>query len=153
MERESVKVDIQRTGFFVSIGVLEFWFDSSLEGLRQFFNVEKIAQEKLQEAEELAQHIHFPEEIGSDLEDVDIENVDKALDLHREYIAVQYDIVLGEGAFKTIYSKYPDILSLENAFDPLCFAIAERIEEQEKERIERVEEKKREYLEKKRKKG
>ncbi|WP_062052348.1 hypothetical protein [Bacillus sp. JCM 19034] len=94
-----IKIDIKRTGFPVKVGEVELWFDSSIENLRHFFNVEEIAQEKLREAQEKAKHIHFPDELEN-IEDVEIETVDAALDVNKEYIAAQYDIVFGDGAFK-----------------------------------------------------
>ncbi len=145
-----IKIDIKRTGFPVKIGSLELWFDSSLENLRRFFDVEELAQEKLKEAQEKAKHIHFPDDV--EIEDVDTKAVDAALDVNKEFIAAQYDIIFGDGVFKKIYKEYPDIIALEQALDPIGFAIAKRIEEQEAERAKQVEARKKEYLEKKRKK-
>lgn len=142
-----IKVDIQRTGFPIRIGEIELWFDSSLENLRRFFDVEEIAQKKLKEAQEKAKHIHFPEEV--DVNNIDVKTVDAAFDLNKEFIAAQYDIIFGDGTFKKIYKKYPDIIALEQALDPLGEAIAKRIEEQEQERSKLVEEKKKEALSKK----
>lgn len=145
-----IKIDIKRTGFPVKIGSLELWFDSSLENLRRFFDVEELAQEKLKEAQEKAKHIHFPDD--AEIENVDTKTVDAALDVHKEFIAAQYDIIFGDETFKKIYEQYPDIMALEQALDPLGEAIARKIEEQEKERAKQVEEKKKEYLNKKAKK-
>ncbi|WP_342515490.1 hypothetical protein [Sutcliffiella sp. FSL R7-0096] len=144
---EGLKVDIHRTGFPVKIGTIELWFDSSLENLRRFFDVEELAQEKLKQAQEKAKHIHFPEEI--ELENIDIQLVDAAFDVNKEFIAAQYDVIFGDGTFKKIYKEYPDILALENALDPIGVAIAKKIEELEVERSEKVEVKKNEYLNKK----
>lgn len=145
-----IKIDIKRTGFPVKIGSLELWFDSSLENLRRFFDVEELAQEKLKEAQEKAKHIHFPDD--AEIENVDTKTVDAALDVHKEFIAAQYDIIFGDETFKKIYEQYPDIMALEQTLDPLGEAIAKRIEEQEAERTKQVEARKKEYLEKKRKK-
>lgn len=146
----TVQIDVKRTGFPVKIGTIELWFDSSLENLRRFFNVDEIAQQKLKEAQEKAKHIHFPDEIDVDtIENIDIKTVDAAFDVNKEFIAAQYDVIFGDGTFKKIYKKYPDIIALENSLDPLGHAIAEKIEEQEKERKIEVEKIKNEYLKKK----
>jgi hypothetical protein len=145
-----IKIDIKRTGFPVKIGSLELWFDSSLENLRRFFDVEELAQEKLKEAQEKAKHIHFPDD--AEIENVDTKTVDAALDVHKEFIAAQYDIIFGDETFKKIYEQYPDIMALEQTLDPLGEAIAKRIEEQEAERTKQVEARKEEYLAKKREK-
>jgi hypothetical protein len=147
-----IKIDIQRTGFPVKIGKLELWFDSSFENLRRFFDIDKIAKEKLKEAEKKAMHIHFPDNFREykpeDYTEKDIKNVDAALDLNKEFIAAQYDILFGDGTFKKIYKEYPDIIALEKALDPIGHAIAEKIKELEKERAESVEELKKEALQK-----
>ncbi|MEW8974110.1 MAG: hypothetical protein AB2375_07935 [Tissierellaceae bacterium] len=148
---QEIKIDIQRTGFPVKIGDLELWFDSSLENLRTFFNIEEVAQEKLKEAQAKAKHIHFPDDI-EEVEDIDVKTVDAAFDVTKEWIATQYDIIFGDGAFKKIYKQYPDIIALENALDPIGIAIANRIEELESERVKEFDKKKKEYLKKKAKK-
>jgi len=151
-----IKIDVQRTGFPVKIGSIELWFDSSIENLRRYFNIDDILKEKMKEAEEKAKHAHFPDNIKEyeldDFTEEDIKNIDVAFDYNKEIIAAQYDILFGDGTFKKIYKKYPDFLALEKALDPLGKAIAEKIGEQEKERSKQVEVKKNEYLSKKRKK-
>ncbi|ARK28797.1 hypothetical protein [Halalkalibacter krulwichiae] len=144
---QELKIDIKRTGFPVKIGTLELWFDSSLENLRRFFNVEELAEQKLKEAQEKAKHIHFPEVV--DVDSLDLEVVDAAFDVNKEFIAAQYDIIFGDETFKKIYKVYPDIIALEQALEPIGTAIAKRIEEQEEERSEQIDAKKNEYLNKK----
>lgn len=145
-----IKIDIQRTGFPVKFGELELWFDSSLENLRRFFDVEQIAQEKLKEAQEKAKHIHFPDDVNED--NLDIKSVDAALDLHKEFIAAQYDIIFGDGTFRNIYKKYSDIIALEKFLSPTGEAIAKQINKQQEERLKQSEKIKNEYLKKKAKK-
>lgn len=146
----TVQIDIKRTGFPVSIGTLELWFDSSIENLRNFINAEEIAQEKLKKAQEKAKHIHFPAEINEEtVEKIDEKTIDAAFDVNKEFIAAQYDVVFGDGTFTKIYKEYPDVIALEKAMNPLFLAISEKIEEQEKERLAEVEKKKNEYLNKK----
>lgn len=144
----TVNIDIKRTGFPVKIGALELFFDASLENLRRFFDVEEIAKEKLKEAQEKAKHIHFPE-VVENIEDVEIEAVDAALDVNKEFIAAQYDVIFGDGTFKKIYKEYPDVIALEQALEPIGIAIAKKIEEMEHERKQVVESKKDAYLKKK----
>lgn len=149
----TIQIDIERTGFPVKIGTVELWFDSSLENLRRFINVDELAQQKLREAQEKAQHIHFPAEIDVEtVQNLDEKTIDAAFDLNKEFIAAQYDIIFGDGTFKKLYKVYPDIIALEKALDIVGVAIAQKIEEQEEERQKLVEQKKLEYLNKKRKK-
>lgn len=149
----TIQIDIERTGFPVKIGIVELWFDSSLENLRRFINVEELAQQKLKEAQEKAKHIHFPDEIDIEtVKNLDEKTIDAAIDLNKEFIAAQYDIIFGDGTFKKLYEVYPDIIALEKALDIVGVAIAQKIEEQEEERQKLVEQKKAEYLNKKKKK-
>src|SRR5699024_4968496 len=98
---------------------LELWFDGSLENLRRFFDIDEIAQKKLKEAQEKAKHIHFPDDVDIDnIKNIDTKTVDAAFDVNKEFIAAQYDIIFGDGTFKKIYKKYPDILALEKALEP-----------------------------------
>jgi len=156
---KDIKVDVNKTGFPVRIGSIELWFDSSLENLRTFFNVEKIAQERLKEAKEKAQHIHFPDGLEDiNLEDTDNETIiddrtaDVAVDVFKEFVAAQYDIVFGDNTFKKVYKKYPDIMALERALVVASEAISNQIEEANEELSERTEVMKEEYLNKKDKK-
>lgn len=149
----TVQIDIQRTGFPVKIGNVELWFDSSLENLRNFFNVDEIAQQKLKEAQEKAQHIHFPDGFENytieEFEDKDIEKIDAAFDVNKEFIAAQYDIIFGDGAFKKIYKEYPDVWALDKALTPIGKEISKKIEEQEKEREQEIKQIENEILAKK----
>lgn len=145
-----LKIDIKRTGFPVKIGTVELWFDSSLENLKSFFQVEEIAQKKLEEAQEKAKHIHFPEDM--DEENMDAKTVDAAFDVEKEFLAAQYDIIFGDGSFKKVYKKYPDFWALEETLDTAGVHIAKRIGEIEQERLGKVNAKKEEYLNKKAKK-
>lgn len=145
-----IKIDIQRTGFPVTIGTIELWFDASIENLRNFINVEELAEKKLEEAKEKAKHIHFPAEINEDnIRDVDPKDIDAALNLNNEFVAAQYDILFGDGTFKKIYKQYPDIIALESALEPIGNAISERVQEMEFERTKEVETIKKDYLKKK----
>lgn len=149
----AIKIDVKRTGFPVKFGDLELWFDSSMENLRNFFNIDEVAQQKLKEARERAKHIHFPEGIENytidEFEEKDIEKIDAAFDINKEFVAAQYDILFGEGAFKKIYEVYPDIAALDDALEPLGRAISKEIDKQEEKRAKEINKIKNEYLVKK----
>src|SRR5690554_7776347 len=73
-----------------------------MENLRRFFDAEEIAHKKLEEVQEKAKHIHFPDD---EIDKTSKNTADEALDLHKEWIAIQYDIIFGEGTFKKIDRK------------------------------------------------
>jgi len=138
-----IEINIKRSGIPVKVGSIELWFDQSLENIKRFSNLESIALEKLKEAEENEKHFHFPEE------GIDESVIDAKLDADKEFVAIQYDIMFGDGTFKKIYKKYPDVLALAEALDPIGFAISERIEEKEKERSKIAQQTKAQFLNKK----
>ncbi len=146
-----VDIDIQRTGFPIKLGTVELWFDSSLENLRKFFNVEEIAQEKLKDAQEKAQTLHFPDEINA--ETLDVDTVNAAFDVNKTFIGAQYDIIFGDGTFEKLYKVYPDIMALEQTLGIVGVAIGNKLETMELERSAKTELRKSEYLAKKSKKA
>lgn len=148
-----VKIDIQRTGFTVDVGGVELWFDSSIENLKNFVNVEEIARERIQVIAEQAKHIHFPEEVNEEtIREVEDETIEEAFSISKEYIAVQYDVIFGDGSFKKIYEVYPDVFALEKAFDLVAAGVEERLEEENKIRTQKYEETKMSLLDKKKQK-
>lgn len=145
-----VKVEIKRTGFPVEIGDIELWFDSSVENLKNFANLEKVSREKLDKVSEKAQHVHFPKEINDEtINEVTEETIEEAFSLTKEFIAIQYDVVFGDGTFKKIYEKYPDIYALEDTLDIVGLAITERLEEEFDKRASRYNTTKNDLLKKK----
>ena len=148
-----VKIDIKRTGFPVNVGEVELWFDSSIENLKNFVNVEEIARERIKEISEQAKHIHFPEEINEEtIQDVEDETIEEAFSVSKEYIAVQYDVIFGVGTFKKLYEVYPDVFALEDAFDLIADGVAERLEEENEIRTQKYQETKMSLLDKKKQK-
>lgn len=148
-----VKIDIQRTGFTVDVGGVELWFDSSIENLKNFVNVEEIARERIQDIAEQAKHIHFPEEVNEEtIREVEDETIEEAFSISKEYIAVQYDVIFGDGSFKKIYEVYPDVFALEKAFDLVAAGVEERLEEENKIRTQKYQETKMSLLDKKKQK-
>lgn len=145
-----VKVEIKRTGFPVEIGDIELWFDSSVENLKNFANLEKVSREKLDKVSEKAQHVHFPKEINDEtVNEITEETIEEAFSLTKEFIAIQYDVIFGDGTFKKIYEKYPDIYALEDTLDIVGLAITERLEKEFDERVSRYHTTKNDLLKKK----
>lgn len=148
-----VKIDIKRTGFTVNVGEVELWFDSSIENLKNFVNVEEVAHERIQDIAKQAKHIHFPEEINEEtIKEVEDETIEDAFSITKEYIAVQYDVIFGDGSFKKVYEVYPDVFALEDAFDLIAVGIEKRLEEENKMRTQKYEQTKMNLLDKKKQK-
>ena len=102
-----IKIGIKRTGFPVKIGEIELWFDSSIENLKKFFNIDKLAAERLEQTKKMAESIVLPEEINEEtVKAMDKQTIDDAFSVNKEFIAIQYDLIFGEGTFEKIYEKY-----------------------------------------------
>lgn len=126
-----IKIDVERSGFPVTIGEVELWFDSSIENLKNFMNIEEVARKRLNEISEKAEHIHFPEELTLENQDeIDDEDIEEVFGMHKEFVAIQYDIMFGDGAFKKLYEVYEDIHALERILESVGQAVAERIDEE-----------------------
>jgi len=150
---EVINIPIQRTGFPVKIGSTELWFDSSFENMKRFFNIEDLAKERLEEVRKKAEHVHFPDEINEEtIETVNAEDMDTAFDVNKEFIAIQYDLMFGDGTFKQLYTDIPDIIALEKVLDVVGKSVADKINEQEAERVKEYSSKRAAILDKKKQK-
>lgn len=101
-----LNIDIERTGFPIAIAGLEFFFDSSVEGINKY-------QENYLEALEMVESL----EIEEDATDAVILN--QRVEVYRQ----SYDMILGQGAFDQIYLRVGDIIALEKAFFKLIKGI------------------------------
>ncbi len=150
---EAINIPIKRTGFPVKIGEVELWFDSSVENIRNFLNIEELAEKKLQAVREKTKHVHFPEEITDEtIEDVEVDDIDTAFDANKEFIAIQYDLIFGDGTFKKLYKAIPDIIALDGVLEVVGAEIAGRLEQQNEEITKRYNDTRSEILDKKKEK-
>ncbi|WP_373751245.1 hypothetical protein [Jeotgalibaca porci] len=133
-----IKIQVKRSGFPVNIGEVELFFDSSQENLKQFFNVDTIAKEKMDALSEKAKSVKVPNEINeSNVRDIDPKTIETAFDVNKEFIAIQYDLIFGDGAFERLYNVYPDINALTDVLEAVGISIAEKLEEENKKRQEK----------------
>lgn len=149
-----IKIDVERTGFPVVIGEVEIWFDSSMESLKNFANAEEIAKEKLKKMTEEAEHVHFPSEVTTEnVGNIEAKTISQVFDLNKEFIAIQYDVIFGDGTFKKLYEIYPDMYALETLLDPIGNAIADKLQEEVEQREKIYRTTKEDAIEKKRQKS
>ncbi|WP_434351034.1 hypothetical protein [Trichococcus flocculiformis] len=145
-----IKIGIKRTGFPVKIGEIELWFDSSIENLKKFFNIDKLAAERLEQTKKMAESIVLPDEINEEtVKAMDEQTIDDAFSVNKEFIAIQYDLIFGDGTFEKVYEKYPDIMALEDVLEQVGQAVAQKVEDMEKERHEKSVVKMSDHLKKK----
>lgn len=146
-EVKRIEIDVKRTGFPVSVGEVELYFDSSIESLRKFLTLDEQIDKKTAELQDVIKDMpdmSNPQALAKDY--------DKAQIVLQKQAELSWDITFGEGTFNKLYEKYPDIWALSEAFDAVGEAIGKRIEEMAEERIAGVQELKKEALAKKAKK-
>lgn len=142
-----LSIDVQRSGFPVKVAGVELWFDTSLENIQKFLSVEQLAQEKLVAAQEVAAGIELPDELSA--ETMDGATAEAAMFVHREFVKALYDITFGDGSFDKIYEVVPDVVALEDTYNVLGVAVAQRMGEMQEERGKVTQDKIQKYLKKK----
>lgn len=120
----AIKIDIKKKGFPVTIGEIELWIDTSIESMQRLANAESEIERRLEKLRVEAKDVN----VSEDVENVNVEMVNKAIELYKKTVKVQYDVVFGEGTFDKIYKKYPDLSALERVIDDVMPAIAKEIE-------------------------
>ena len=101
-------------------------------------NIDKLAAERLEQTKKMAESIVLPEEINEEtVKAMDEQTIDDAFNVNKEFIAIQYDLIFGDGTFEKVYEKYPDIMALEDVLEQVGHAVAQKVEDMEKERHEK----------------
>ncbi|MDN3074143.1 hypothetical protein [Enterococcus faecalis] len=133
---------IEKRGFPIKIGELEFFFGTTVEELTRFFDAQEEYEAKVKECEEKLKSI-------KNIDQPTKEDTLLIVELSEELATVKYDALLGEGAFKEIYEKYTDIEQLLDLFETLEFEVAEKIANESAKRQDVVSKKKADLLKKK----
>lgn len=121
-----INIPLKRSGFEVKIGDVELWVDTSAENLKKITRANAFVDERLKKLD--IKDINLPDEITVEsVEGMDPDVLDNAFEIYKEYIAAQYDVIFGDGTFKKIYKKHPDVSALEEALEAAMPAIAERL--------------------------
>lgn len=102
-----INIDVKRTGIPIKVEGIEFFFDSSLEGVEKY-NIRY---------DEIIQSIEDMPETENPLEDM------------KKTLKQSFDAVLGEGTFKKLYTKVPDVIALKTVFFEIVKGIDEHVEE------------------------
>ncbi len=137
-----MEFQIEKRGFPIKIGELEFFFGTTVEELTRFFDAQEEYEAKVKECEEKLKSI-------KNIDQPTKEDTLLILELSEELATVKYDALLEEGAFKEIYKKYTDIEQLLDLFETLEFEVAEKIANESAKRKDAVSKKKADLLKKK----
>ena len=126
-----VDIQIKRSGFPVIIGGHEFWYDLSVEKVKEYTEIEQRVNERLQE---IQKEIIDKAILNGDK--VNVDNFDGALELSKETCKLNYDLTFGEGTFDTLYKDFPDVQALFNAWFEVQAYIEVKLEQIRKENEE-----------------
>lgn len=149
----SLKFELQKNGFPITIGSVEFFFETSSEKIKEFFErLEKYDLESEKLRAELAELDGAP-----DLDEEDAtkwlskakEEAVTALDLTKRVATISYDSLLGEGSFNKIYDTFDDVTKLFEIFPIIEDAVADAIIDNAEVRNDTLNKKRAEILKKK----
>ena len=149
----SLKFELQKNGFPITIGSVEFFFETSSEKIKEIFDrLEKYDLESEKLRAELAELDGAP-----DLDEEDAtkwlskakEEAVTALDLTKRVATISYDSLLGEGSFNKIYDTFDDVTKLFEIFPIIEDAVADAIIDNAEVRNDTLNKKRAEILKKK----
>ncbi|CYU29166.1 hypothetical protein [Streptococcus suis] len=140
-----ISVDVVRSGFPVSIGPVELWFDTSDEFLVTFFDLEQEAQKRLAEFEKSIVEANLDNSLE---EGITKDTLIGAIDLEKKLLEIQYDLLFGDGTFKKLYAEFPDHQALDLTLEKVATLIEAKLSELKIERENIVKERINKYKKK-----
>ncbi|HEL1727446.1 TPA: hypothetical protein U0505_001757 [Streptococcus suis] len=140
-----ISVDVVRSGFPVSIGPVELWFDTSDEFLVTFFDLEQEAQKRLAEFEKSIVEANLDKKLE---EGITKDTLLGAIDLEKKLLEIQYDLFFGDGTFEKLYAEFPDHQALDLTLEKVAALIEAKLSELKIERENIVKERINKYKKK-----
>ncbi|HEM4684815.1 TPA: hypothetical protein U1049_000307 [Streptococcus suis] len=140
-----ISVDVVRSGFPVSIGPVELWFDTSDEFLVTFFDLEQEAKKRLAEFEKSIVEANLDNSLE---EGITKDTLLGAIDLEKKLLEIQYDLLFGDGTFEKLYAEFPDHQALDLTLEKVAALIEAKLSELKIERENIVKERINKYKKK-----
>ncbi|HEL1698424.1 TPA: hypothetical protein ACIRFY_001191 [Streptococcus suis] len=140
-----ISVDVVRSGFPVSIGPIELWFDTSDEFLVTFFDLEQEAKKRLAEFEKSIVEANLDNSLE---EGITKDTLLGAIDLEKKLLEIQYDLLFGDGTFQKLYAEFPDHQALDLTLEKVATLIEAKLSELKIERENIVKERINKYKKK-----
>lgn len=127
---EEINIKLERTGFPVKIGGHEFFYSTSSESAKRYVELEATVNERIKELQK-----SIVDTAIIDGQTVDVDSFGKAIDYAKEGVKLNYDLLLGEGTFDTLYTDFPDVEALSRALIEVRANIELKLEEIEAKRM------------------
>lgn len=125
-----IEIKLERTGFPVKIGGHEFFYSTSSESAKRYVELEATVNERIKELQK-----SIVDTAIIDGQTVDVDSFGKAIDYAKEGVKLNYDLLLGEGTFDTLYEDFPDVEALSRALIEVRANIELKLEEIEAKRM------------------
>lgn len=126
----SIEIELKKSGFPINVGGHELWFDLRAESIEDYVRIEEKTRKRLLEIQKEI----VDKSLLDESKDIDLERFSGVLELTKETTKLNYDLTFGEGTFDKLYSDFPDVQALADAWIKVQACIELKLEEIEKER-------------------
>lgn len=126
-----IKITTEKVGIPIELNGLEFTFDTSPENLAKFLDIEGEISGKIKELDKKRKGVKIDQDEEGN---VDRKTFEKVIDLGKESLRIQMDVILGDGAFDKVYPTCPDFDKLQDILDELGKGIHDELDELSKKR-------------------
>lgn len=131
-----ISIDIKRSFLPIKIGDVELQFDTSLENISRLSTLQQDIADRFNKYQlELLDRSNNGE--FDDLKEgvINKKVIDEAFEIQKKMTEIKYDVLFGDGTFAKIYERYPDVESLDSAFDEVDTLLGAELEKMGQERV------------------
>ena len=132
----TISIDIKRSFLPIKIGDVELQFDTSLENISRLSTLQQDIAERFNKYQlELLDRSNNGE--FDDLKEgvINKKVIDEAFEIQKKMTEIKYDVLFGDGTFAKLYERYPDVESLDSAFDEVDTLLGAELEKMGQERV------------------
>lgn len=132
----SISIELKRNYIPINIGEIELQFDTSLENISRLSTLQQDIADRFNKYQlELLERSNNGE--FDDLKEgvINKQVIDEAFDIQKKMTEIKYDVLFGDGTFAKLYERYPDVESLDSAFDDVDTLLGAELEKMGQERV------------------
>lgn len=132
----TISIDIKRSFLPIKIGDVELQFDTSLENISRLSTLQQDIADRFNKYQlELLDRSNNGE--FDDLKEgvINKKVIDEAFEIQKKMTEIKYDVLFGDGTFAKLYERYPDVESLDSAFDEVDTLLGAELEKMGQERV------------------
>ena len=131
----SISIELKRNYIPINIGEIELQFDTSLENISRLSTLQQDIADRFNKYQlELLERSNNGE--FDDLKEgvINKQVIDEAFDIQKKMTEIKYDVLFGDGTFAKLYERYPDVESLDLAFDDVDTLLGAELEKMAQDR-------------------